>query len=61
VFFMLYVYGSWMLCFSILVRYVANLRVYAGELHQLTIGLTDIGVLCSFIGAWRFGVCGFML
>jgi hypothetical protein len=35
--------------------------LYAGELHQLTMGLMDIGALCSFISAWRLGDCEFML
>jgi hypothetical protein len=41
--FMLKGEGSWMYCFSICVRYVANL--YAGELHQLITGRINIGFL----------------
>jgi hypothetical protein len=48
-----------MFCFNSFTRYIANL--YAEELLQLIMGRTGIGILCSFIKAWRLGVWVFIL
>jgi hypothetical protein len=48
-----------MLSLSSHVRYVASW--YTGELCQLTIGHTAVGVLYIFIMACRWGISGFML